>query len=86
MFLGDQFYEGEEGFERLTEEGQINLERFEAMLRQGQGDGQGDAPVANGEATPQNTQGREGGERFLTPKQSALLVTVYPRKQGLLAV
>jgi len=77
IFLGDQFYEGEEGFDRLTEEGQINLERFEAMLRQGQGDGQGDTPVANGEATPQNTQGREGGERF---------VTIYPRKQGLLGI
>ncbi|XP_045200550.1 methylosome subunit pICln-like [Mercenaria mercenaria] len=33
------FYEGEEGAEELTEQGQVTLQRLENMLRAGQGDG-----------------------------------------------
>ncbi|XP_052784992.1 methylosome subunit pICln-like [Mya arenaria] len=63
--VDDEYYEGEEGVEQLTEEGQINLERFEAMLRQGQGDGPNtDEPNTNGNAEDAEHRGPEDGGQF----------------------
>ena len=39
MYVSEGYYEGEEGVEQLTEQGQVTLQRLENMLRAGQGDG-----------------------------------------------
>ena len=42
--LSGQIYEGEEGRDALTEQGQVTLQRLENMLQAGQGDN----PIQNG--------------------------------------
>jgi hypothetical protein len=39
LYFSEGYYEGEEGVEELTEQGQATLQRLENMLRGGQGDG-----------------------------------------------